>query len=192
MSTQEHTENQVKDKIESLIHRIINYMIQKEEEIDQPYRYCTRNSSVSRLSLFDEMSNCNLIGLKTKLPDPDVKILLEMFQMCVDDDYFWFERIKHVVNIYNNRNNRNNQNIQNNTITEQELNDYENLDLWIKVLLTLGDGFKSSYEIPTKNLNNMVINRNGYFRNKFLFVFEQSYLEISELRNRLSYKPNFR
>lgn len=189
MSMQEHTKNQVKDKIESLIHRIINYMIQKEEEIDQPYRYFTRNSSVSRLSLFDEMSNCNLIGLMTKLPDPDVKILLEMFQMCVDDDYFWFERIKHVVNIYNNRNNRNNQNIP---ITEQELNDYENLDLWIKVLLTLGDGFKSSYEIPTKNLNNMVINRNGYFRNKFLFVFEQSYFEISELRNRLSYKPNFR
>ncbi len=157
----------------TLIARIFDYMLQKEATFQTSPLYYTRTEFDSNTTLFEEMSNCNLIGLKTNLNESDARVLLNIMQMTVDNNLWMFQKLSDVVSIYNDDNDFN--------LSTEDLSDYQNMDLWIQVLSKLGGQIESSYTLPDKDLRHMLVRLDGTFAHRFLSTYEQIYFEVKDL-----------
>lgn len=70
---------------------IIEYYREKEEKIVDTYRYYTHITDDSNVSVFEGLSNANLLGIKSKLEEEDANVLLALFKAIVEENYYILE-----------------------------------------------------------------------------------------------------
>lgn len=158
--------------IENLITSIIEKYNEKEKKlVNIPYKYYTYYEFDSNnASKFEELSNSNLIGIKSKLDEDDIIVIIHIFKAICDKDYYIFDYDFITEIIYNE------------TYLINSIQSYDNINDWIKVLKFLPDTFDISEEILTPRRENLLYDdENKKLINENFEKIEQKYYLINEI-----------
>jgi hypothetical protein len=79
------------NNIQSLILNMLNFYVQKENNLQTEYMYYTHSEYDTSLTEFEGLSNDKRIGIYTNLNKIDATIILQLFQSLYDNNYFLFE-----------------------------------------------------------------------------------------------------
>ena len=119
------------DKIQKVISDIFILLQSKEDEYPEDmgsYKYYTHVEIDSDGTDFEQLSNANLIGIKTNLPLKYANVLLCLFQMIIDNNYYLMESKEEFKSILEGSN------IDLAENDELVLFNYKNSNLWLKYL----------------------------------------------------------
>lgn len=157
--------------LKTLIEQIINHYVKKEKKLktkDHPYKYFTYSEFDCNTSKFEELSNNNLIGIKSKLPEEDINIIFQIFHALYDNNYYIIDYEFIIILLEMNDSN----NIDSDYINL--LKSYNNIDIWINAYkCCINNEFeKSDYKLKLYNNDQNI---------------KQKYYSINEIK-KLNYK----
>ena len=169
-------------EIKSLIKKILRFYTEKEAKSKSSYKFYSHNEfDANNSNEFEELSNARYIGIKSKLPKDDIIVLMNIFQSIVTDNYWIFE-IDDIMEIIEDNGNDDN-------ITDEQLSDYSNVEIWIKVLTIIGNEFSVHKEQPMEEKGNLLHNREtGKLTNPEFKYFQQKYYYVSELNTKMKFR----
>lgn len=170
------------DKILNLIERIFRYFEDKESLIlDYSFIYYTHNKFDSNnATYFENMSNCNLIGIKSKLEKDDISILMNLFQAIIDENFWRFEDIDESILIGLEKEDIN--------IIKDDLSSYDDLEKWIKILSYHYNDFYHSEEIPIAQRDYLLLDDKNMLTYPDLENFKQKYFTLNELNSKIRFR----
>jgi len=163
--------------IEKLITSIIKKYNEKEKNLENiPYKYYTYYEfDANNATKFEELSNSNLIGIKSKLDKDDIIVIINIFKAICDKNYYIFD-LYFITEIIND------EELENETYLINSIKSYDNINDWITVLKLLPDTFNISEKklLPCKEnlLRNIETNK---LVNKNFKKIKQKYYLINEI-----------
>ena len=165
-------------KVKVLIKNILKHYVSKEESIEGEYRYFTHDEfDGNNATKFEELSNARFIGIKSKLPEEDIVVIMSIFQEIVDDNYWKFD-IDELMAL-----------IDNDNIDEEKLNNND-INEWIKALFRTGNEFTTTDNIPIEEVNHLLREyTTGKLANPEFEFFQQKYFYIFELNTKMKFRP---
>lgn len=164
-------------KFKHLINGIFRYLRMKEENCKNEYYYYTHQEFDSNnATRFEEMSNSYLVGVRTNLDEKFVGIMICLFKMIIDKNYFRLEDIEESIDIAaENRE-------KDYTNEELELIKAYDLYIWIDVLSNIAIEFDKHSSVPKEKRKYLLRNiKTGKIAHPELLLFKQKYFRSDEL-----------
>lgn len=166
---------------------MFRYFEYKESLIlDSDFLYYTHNEFDSNnATFFENMSNCNLVGIKSKLGEKDISILMNLFQAIIDENFWRFEEIDESLIVA--QEDLEDEEIN---ISKEDLSSYDDLEKWIKILSHhYIDNNIQNQNLPKVNRDNLL----RYCKNRKLVYpelknFKQKYFTLNELNSKIRFR----
>jgi hypothetical protein len=163
--------------IENLITSIIEKYNEKEKKLDNvPYKYYTYYEfDANNATKFEELSNSNLIGIKSKLDKDDIIVIINIFKAICDKNYYIFN-LDFITEIIED------EELKDETYLINSIQSYDNINDWIRVLKLLPDTFNMSEKKLLPCRENLLRNiKTNKLVNKNFKKIEQKYYLINEI-----------
>jgi len=172
--------------LDELFNAIFRRLEEKEKKlpVNDRYRYVTHDEFDDiNATYYEEMANARLIGLCTRLEEPDINIAMNLLQPIVDGNYWLFEDFE----IFDM--------LPTNTYTKEQIENMKekmkkwDIDIWMEVLMKYENTFTIDTKQPKPIRRNLLKTRTGKLAHPELGKMKPMYFELSDLPDKLPHRP---